>query len=318
MVLRAVLFVLLFSASAQAERVSTRDAFDRLEELLEMRQEDGLLDARDVLPIVLVSAQARYEASAGWFPVAALTTLTQVFGGGAVRSCEACMRPRTVVQDGRLVQTMGPASLDEVRQFDDRYRGQSARAKTAIWIDETASGIAIRIVDLQTARIVFAQNVDPDFREYAGSARSFRLSAELERRVNGGSLTHAIFDAAVYPGQHVSMEWADQFGETNSNLAGFVFSFYDPVMGLGGSYYRVLEWQNLMISGQGILSLPTVIVQAQTDSDTELIDPAFTGVFVVRLPFGHSNYAALLTASTNGEVGLGISLLNTTLIPVLP
>jgi len=43
-----------------------------------------------------------------------------------------------------------------------------------------------------------------------------------------------------------------------------------------------------------------------------------TGVAVVRVPFGRSNYGALLSASTNGQVGLGISLLNISLLPVIP
>ena len=38
----------------------------------------------------------------------------------------------------------------------------------------------------------------------------------------------------------------------------------------------------------------------------------------MRIPFGRSNYGALLTASTNGQVGFGISLMNISLLPVLP
>jgi hypothetical protein len=36
------------------------------------------------------------------------------------------------------------------------------------------------------------------------------------------------------------------------------------------------------------------------------------------VPFGASNYAVLLSVSTNGQVGVGLSFLNTSLIPVLP
>ncbi len=293
---------------------------DRLEELLEMRQEDGLLDARLVLPTLLVSAKPRYEASATRFTAQALTTLTRVFGRGSVRMCEACMRPRTVVENGRLQHTSGPVNLEEVIGLDTRFRGDAAQAKSAVWIDETQSGVSVRVVDLRSGQVHFAQNIDPQLREYRGSARTFKLSAELERRTRGESLTHANFDMAVYPGQHISMEWVEQWGEYNQNLSGLVLSFYDPVLGIGAAYYRALEWQNILIGGQGILSIPTAIAQSQTDEDFdgELIDPLFTGVFVMRVPFGGSNYGFLLTASTNGEVGFGISYLNTTFIPVLP
>lgn len=314
----ALVAALALPAIAHAERETTRHAMERLEEILQMRQEDGLLDARDVLPTILVSATPRYESSEGWFRARALSLLTTVLGTGGVRLCEACMQPRTQAWEGHLEQSSGPVSLDEIIQLDDRYRGESARALTAIWIDETATGVAIRITDLRSARVVFAQNVDPDLREYRGSARSFRLSEEIERRTRGESLTHALFDLALYPGQHVSIEWADQWGETNANLSGVVFSFYDPVVGIGASYHRALEWQNLLLGGQVILSVPTVVAQAQTDTNADLIDPAFTGVAMARWPFGNSNYAALLSASTNGQIGIGISLLNTSLIPVLP
>ena len=303
---------------AQAERIITRDAFDRLEEILEMRKEDGRLDPRDVLPTLLVSAKPSYEESQGGYAVQALTTLTRVFGSGGIRSCEACMLPRTTVKDGRLEQSSGPVSLDEIIRLDDRYRGDSARARTATWIDETRSGVAIRIVDLRSAGVVFAQNIDPELQEYQGTARTFRLSAELERRTRGESLTHVIFDLALYPGQHVSLAWNDQWGETNANLSGVVLSFYDPVLGIGASYSRAIHWQNILLGVQAILSVPTIVAQSMADSDAEVLDPALTGVFVVRFPFGSSNYAALLTASTNGEVGMGISLLNTSFIPVLP
>ena len=303
---------------ASAERATTRDALDRLEELLEMRQDDGLLDPRDVLPTILAGATPRYQESQGGYATQVLTVLVRVFGAGAIRNCEACLRPRTVVEGGRLEHTSGPIDLDELIRLDDRFRGDSARAKTAIWVDETASGVAARIIDLRSGRLVFAQNIDPTLREYRRSARTFRLSAELERRTRGDSLTHAIFDTALYPGQHVSLEWNDQWGENNSNLSGIVLSFFDPVLGLGAGYYRALEWQNILLGGKLILSIPTVIAESQTDGDAELLDPALTGVFVMRVPFGASNYAVLLSVSTNGQVGVGLSFLNTSLIPVLP
>ena len=284
-----------------------------------MRQEDGLLDAREVLPTILVSASPKYEESKGWYIAQTLTVLTRVFGHGGIRACEACMRSRTDIQDGRLEQTAGPVSLDEIIRLDDRYRGESARARTATWIDESATGVAVRIVDLRSARVVFAQNIDPELREFGNSARTFRLSGELERRTRGESLTHAIFDLAIYPGQHVSLEWADQWGETNANLSGVVLSFYDPVFGIGAAYHRASEWHDVLFGGQLVLSIPTVVAESQTDADgSELLDPTFTGVFMMRVPFGNSNYAGLLAVSTNGEVGIGISLLNTSLIPVLP
>lgn len=314
----ACLIVLGMPSTASAERDTTREAMERLEEILDLREADGTLRPVDLAPLILVAAAPRYEASVGWFEVRAAAALVRIYGADAVRICEACMRLRTEVGEGRLVQSSGPIALDEVVALDARYRGSSDAARTAVWIEETQSGVSLRLVDLRSGRMVFAQNIDPDLREYRGSARTFRLAEELERRARGEGLTHAIFDVAAYPGQHISAEWAEQWGETNSNLSGFVLSFFDPVLGVGASYHRVLPWLHMTVGGQLLLSVPTAVAQAFADADVEILDPAVTAVGMVRVPFGRSNYAGLLSVSTNGNIGLGISLLNSSILPVLP
>ncbi|MCA9541798.1 MAG: hypothetical protein KC620_23035, partial [Myxococcales bacterium] len=269
MLLRTLLLLLIVPTVARAQRDATLEAFERLEELLEMRQGDGQLDPKAVLPTILVSATPRYEASAGWFGTRALQVLVRAFGTDGVRLCEACMTLRTEVTGSGLVQSSGPIGLDEVVRLDDLYRGEGERARSGVWLDETQSGLAIRIVDLRNGRVIFAQVVDPNLRSYTGTARSFRLAAEVERRARGESISHAFFDAAVYPGQHISLEWADQWGDTNANLAGFVFSAFDPVAGLGGSYHRVLEWQHITVGGQVIVSLPTAVANGIADADID-------------------------------------------------
>jgi hypothetical protein len=320
---RVAALLVLLTGSAWADRDRTREALARFEEIADLRREGGVFDDSVVLPLVVVSASPRYETTRDWYPAEATAALLRAFGSKGVRVCEACMRTRIVNLDGRLEQTSGPASLDEVRALDDRYRGDAAPAKAGVWIDETASGVAVRIVELSTGQIIFAQNVDPELREYRGSARSFKMSAELERRITGNSLTHAFVDLTLSPGRpilpgHISLEWADQWGQTNANLSGIVLSIVDPVAGLGATYYRALEWGNILVGGKVILSLPTVIAQTQVGEDTEIIDPPVTAVAVLRVPFGGSNYGAVATFSTNGVVGIGLTLLNSSLIPVLP
>lgn len=316
--LLGALLCTLAVAPAMAERVTTRDAFDRLEEVLESRQDDGILDKRDVLPTILVSARPMYQGSERWFGVRALQALTRVFGRSGIRACEACMQPRAEVEDGRMVYTSGPIAIDEISRLDERYRGDANGARTATWIDETATGVAVRIVDLRSAQVVFAQNIDPMLYEARRTATGSRMSQELERRHRGESLTHAMFDFAMYPGQHASLEWADQWGVTNRNLSGFVLSLYDPVLGVGAGYHRVLGFWDTSIGAKVMLSIPTAIVSSQIDEDVEILDPLVTGVFVMRVPLWGSNYAALLSASTNGQVGIGVSMLNTTFLPFLP
>ena len=310
---------LAWPVAALGARATTADALARLEEIVAARLRAGAIHRAAVLPTLLVSTRPRYEASEGWFEVQAVSTLARIFGGAGVRLCEGCMVPRVEAAHGRLDYSSGPLTLAEIAAFDDRYRGDSARARTATWIDETATGVAVKMVDLATGQIVFAQNVDPLLLDTGSSSRTFTLAEELERRQRGESLTHAMVDMGMYPGQHFSLEWADQWGDTNANLTGFALSFYDPILGVGASHHRVLSWLNTSIGAKVFMSIPTAVVGSQIDDgDTEILDPLITGVFVVRVPFGRSNYAALLTASTNGEVALGITLLNTSFLPLLP
>ncbi len=309
--------LLLAVGEARADSGVTRDALDRLEELIELRIEDGRLDPQDVMPALLVSATPRYRESQDWYTARVITLLENRFGRGGLRLCEACMAPRAFVTDGALSYQTGPVGLDEVARLDEQTRGSTEAARTAIWLDENAGGVSIRIVELASGRVVYARNVDPMLIEDANTRRTHALAAELERRARGDSITQAFVDLALYPGQHISVDWTEQWGPTNHNLSGFTISLFDPVVGLGASHYRSIRLANILVGGKIIVSLPTAVARSFDDTG-DVIDPILTAVAVTRVPFGRSNYGALLTISTNGQVGLGISLLNISLLPVLP
>ncbi len=290
---------------------------ERLEEVLELRLEDGRLSKDAVMPAILVSAEPRYEASEDWFATRAIEVLQGAFGHTGLRLCEACMVPRAFVGDGEFAYQAGPIGLDEIVRLDDASRGDAQAARSAIWIDEHRGGVSIRIVDLNTAQVLFAQNIDPNMIEYGNSARMYSMAAELERRARGDSLTQAFVDVALFPGQHVAIDWTEQWGKTNANLSGVTLSAFDPVFGIGAVHYRRIDFFNMLVGAKGIVSLPTAVVAALGDGG-QVIDPLLTGVGLVRVPFGRSNYGILLSASTNGEVGLGVSLMNISLFPVIP
>ena len=72
------------------------------------------------------------------------------------------------------------------------------------------------------------------------------------------------------------------------------------------------------------MSFPTATAEFATsladdeEDPPELIDPLLNLVAVYRMPIGRSNYGITVTASTNGRVTVGLSLLNTSFLPVLP
>ncbi|MGI5863820.1 MAG: hypothetical protein ACOX6T_17435 [Myxococcales bacterium] len=321
MLLRRLLLaaVLLLPAGAAAQRDTTREALARLEESLAIEIEAGGLKVKDLVPVMVVSVTPAFEESKAWYPSAALATLARVFGSAGLRACEACMAPRVYAREGRVEQLTTSPGAAEIVRLDEANRGSAPPARTAIWLDENAEGVSVRLIDLRNSRIVLAENFDPSLTERARTARNTRLAQELARRVRGDTITHTFFDMVVYPGQHFSFDWTDQWGETNRNLSGLSFSFFDPVVGVGAAYYRVIPSAfNLMVGAKVLMSVPTALVQNITGDDMEVLDPLLTGVLVARLPIGRSNYAVTFSVSTNGNVGLGLSLMNITLLPILP
>jgi hypothetical protein len=319
LILLALLVGLALPAEAQAQRDTTREALERLEELLASRLEDGALNTKEVLPALVVSLEPSFEESRTWYAAAGLATLTRAFGGEGLRVCEGCMAPRTFIGRERIEQSIGAISVEEIVRLDESLRGSASPARAAIWLNETASGVSLRIVDLSTSRIIAAENIDPLLKERARTTKNLTLTRELERRARGDSLTHTFVDFAMFPGQHASLDWTEQWGDTNTNLSGFTLSLYDPVLGVGGAYYRVIpEAFNLMLGGKVIMSVPTAIARSISKKSVNVVDPILSGVFALRVPIARSNYGVFLSASTNGRVGVGISLLNMSVLPVLP
>lgn len=315
----ALAAALLAPAPALAQRDSTRESLSRVEELMAMRLEESGSTAKDLAPAIVVSVRPAFEETRTWYPNAALASLVRVFGSASLRSCEACMAPRTWVEEGKLEQLSTDLGTDEIVRLDERYRNEAPPARTAIWLDETAEGVSMRVIDLRNGRILLADNFDPMMTERERTFRTTSFTRELDRRIRGDAITHTFLDVTMYPGQHFSMDWSEQWGDTNANMSGLSLSLFDPVLGVGGSYVRAVpSARNILVGGKVLMSVPSAAVTSVTGENTEVIDPLLTGVFLVRFPIARSNYGISFTASTNGRVGVGISLLNSSLLPFLP
>jgi hypothetical protein len=318
----ALALLVLAPLTAAAQRLTTRDALVRMEDILSTRQEEGVgLPLKELAPALVVSVQPAFEETKKWYPTAALASLVKVFGAAGLRNCEACMAPRVHAQQGRLEENSAEPTIPELVALDDAERGKAAPAKAAIWLDETQGGVSLRIIDLRNSRIVYAENFDPQLSEPARTYRELSMAKEIERRHRGDALTHTFIDFAVFPSQHVSFDWTEQWGETNLNLSGLTFSLFDPVVGIGAAYYRIIpQALNIMVGAQVLVSIPTALVNAIAMNNMKVIDSLFTGVLVARIPFGASNFGAvaMFSVSNNIRFGLGISLLNISLLPFLP
>src|SRR5207247_188624 len=122
---------------------------------------------------------------------------------------------------------------------------------------------------------------DPAMKEQGRTRKNIALARELDRRQRGDALTHTFIDFAVYPGQHVSLDWTEQWGPDNANLSGLSFSLFDPIVGIGITYCRIIpQLLNLTVGVKVLISIPTALVRAISNSDTNVLDPLFNGVLV--------------------------------------
>ncbi|MCA2978364.1 MAG: hypothetical protein INH41_14210 [Myxococcaceae bacterium] len=313
---------LLAALPALAQREATRGALSRLEEALPRRLNDGATSLQALAPALVVSTLPAFEQTRAWYPAAALASLSRVLGPGALRACEACMAQRLLVEDGRLEQVASSLSLAELGRLDELTRGASAPAVSAIWLDETREGVALRIVDLRTGRVLLADNLDSRLEQQAASRERVTQAQEYERRSRGDALVHLFDDFGLLPQQHISFDFLEQWGPDNCNLSGFSLSLIDPLLGLGASYFRVIPPAfNLMVGAKLLVSLPNALVSvfAQNGLPPQFAgDGTFNGVFMVRVPLFKTNYGLMASVSTNGRVTVGLSLLNSSLLGLLP
>lgn len=303
-----------------AQRATTEQAFERFEEALRPMVDEGSLSPQGIGPILLVGATPAFEETRVWFPAAALESVLRLFGTGNVRVCEACMNPRVHVDNGRLEHN-SILSLPEIARIDAELRGSGAPARSAIWLEETPGGIAVRLVALENAQVLFAGNFDGPQRERIRSSNLYNATLELGRRLRGESLTHIFIDAAVLPNQHISFDIAEQFGDSNKNLAGITFSLFDPLIGVGAVYYRVIPaaW-NLTVGVQASVptALTTILNQGNGPPPTGFLEPIVTGVLVARIPIPYTSFAVVGMVSTNLRLCIGITMMNVSFLPLLP
>lgn len=317
------LVVMTASADARAQRDQTEAAFERFEEGMQPMVEEGSLSPQGIGPILLVGATPAFDITRAWFPAAALESLIRLFGAGNVRLCEACMNPRVHIEDGRMEHN-SVLTLEEIARIDAELRGSGAPARSAIWIEETAGGIAVRLVAIDNAQVLFAGNFDGPQRERTRSSNIYNATLELGRRLRGDSLTHIFIDAAILPNQHLSLDFAEQFGDENKNLAGITISAVDPIAGLGVVYYRVIPaaW-NLTLGAQVILSVPSALIAILDQAvggggGVTFFEPLVTGVLVARLPIPQTSFAIVAMVSTQFRLSIGLTLMNINFLPFLP
>ena len=318
----------LGASPALAQRATTDGALARAREAIVEAQRDGRVPT-DVV-VLLASARPAFVETQASFPAAATAVVVDVFGPRQVRACDACMNPRLVQGDDGFRFDTGELALEDVVALDAATRGKGPAARLGVWLDETPAGVALRIVDLADGSVLLARHLEPGLDTVVRSARHVSVTEDIRRRLRGDSLTHVHWNLGLYPGQHMSLELLDQFGPQRQDMAGLSLTLINPVGGIGGAYQRVFpEAWNATVGAKVIVGIPGLVVQTlntQTGADVDLtnfIGGPITTMVSAQLPIFDTNYAVFAFAGLHlprfsPSVGVGISLLNVHVLPILP
>lgn len=297
------------------------ESLQRFREYIDWEYSNGNLNKEDFLPLIVVSVKPAFEESRTSYPASALATVVQLWGQASVRLCEACMVAEVQVAEGKLTQSTDALFFDDIAAHDTRIRGQAAPARAALWLDETEEGVAFRLVDLSTGRVMGAAHITPNLEFATRREATYTKLDDLKRRIRGVSISHAMFDLGMYPQPHLSFDWVEQWGDYNERLSGISFSLFEPVLGLGGSYYHVFPpLLNSMVGGKVFVSLPTALLQSLSPDSEEVFDDTVVVVGCVRVPIsvGEGRYGIFAFISTQGAFGIGVSALNSSFLPIFP
>ena len=216
--------------------------------------------------------------------------LTRSFPAGEFRDCVACRFPRTYAEPGRLersepgqsspnfaLSTITSAEMVLQPNPESGWRKPLAGSRLRSYSSHQVASFLPKILTLNEANEPSLHN-------------GWNACANLSDANWGEGITHAFVDIGLYPGQHISGDWVEQWGPDNRQLSGLSVSLFDPVLGIGAAHYWVLPFGESLVGAKLLMSFPTATAEfatsiADEDEDPpELIDPLLNLVAVYRMP----------------------------------
>ena len=315
------------TALAETPRISVNQSLRHMEERLHGLVEAGNL--RQEMPVLVASISTVSPENEEWFVPYAMKSLVAIFGPNNMRVCHDCIKTEVTETTGRLTLRRNDWNIQKLVQMDQQLRQESPAAKSAIYINENQNIVSVRVVSLADSHVIFAANFDPDFKLLERSENIRRHWVELEKRKAGAGHTHVLWDGIMYPNQHLALDILDQFGARGEHLAGISTSMFTPILGLGFAYHYVFQdaW-NVSLGTKVLFAAPNLLLRVLFEEDLELIDPLINTVFVLRVPIPETNIAVSGMIASGFDsfpfptqsptLGVGLTLLNPTFMPVFP
>ena len=292
---------------ALALQPATIDNLQALEDKLREHVEDGYLQTEDLTPLTLIEVSGDTE-DAKALTNAILHSLGQALNV-PILMCEACQATyrQTATES---IYSNGIVEIDDVKRV---YEKQKSMPKAAAWVRFNRSSISIRIVSMETSRVLFADTVDTSIDWSGRSIQSFSRSREAERSARGDAIVHGQIDfSPIGHGTHMGYSLMQQWGDSNQYLSGLSVNLTDPLLGIGLNTFKVFpEFNNMLMGGKFLISIPSALSSALSKSSSNALNQSpYTLVAMVKYPMFRNEPAKYLVnayISTNANFGIGIT-----------
>lgn len=308
---------LLVPLVSQALLPQTRADLDVLRDRLqyEFFDRDKAINpgAESLLPILVAPPQAYWQESQSDFGSAVMESLREVFKApGSLVNCAECYQSRVyVANDGRSIIQNGPLSLSDLARL--RSHPAYRQAKSILTIRETPEGVSVQVLSLDDARILYSGLADA--RQTLNDAEPpLRLAREFERRQRGEALGYINVDLGLLMDGKFQFKFLEQWGDRNQHLSGLALSLYNPNLSLGGTYLYMLPAQRRLTLGLSAYYSLAALLQA--NSEANRLTSNLVGEVSVNYALSGS-YGIFISASSEGKLAAGFSLLNPVLFPFL-
>ncbi len=299
----------LFSSTSQ-DLLILEDALNyKLDEKTDIR-EKALRNK--ITPLLIAPPKHLWMESKNDFRDAVFNMLSKVFSEpGQIIDCPDCGLNRVyVAKDQRLTIQSGDLSMGEFSQIKKNTLYEKARA--IAFVEETSSGVYMKIVSLDDGQILFAHLADSS-KNLDHAKPYLHFNKEYERRLRGEALSYMFVNLGLMPFSSftLQLEWLEQWGTYNQHISGIALSLMNPIVALGPSYHYLLRSNpKINFGGTLFVALPKLISESGVSLTNALVLQA-TAHYALGSSFG-----VFIYANTDKNFGVGFNLFNPLIVPI--
>ena len=270
---------------------------------LKFKLSTGQLALESLSPLTIVAVPDGGRSSVDHRASLIADALRGQVAGLQVVICDRCLRGEVLRNADRLVMQLPPASGLAVRP--------NSTHKAGMWVSQQGGVVSYRVASLETGVVLASATLVGGESLTFRSESHYTKASNLRRLAQGQPIFHSYADLGLYPGQHVSFNFVEQWGEDGAYQTGVGLSLAAPIGGVGAVMYKAMpSLSNALVGIKVLVSIPAALARAASSSESGgLDDPLITFVGSIRIPIPQESgrFGLLAFFSHTGKVGIGVS-----------